>query len=288
LTQLTIVIPAYNMHDTIEGAIESVLGQDIPVHVIVVDDASEQPVSLSDAHARDSRIEIIRHSDNRGAAAARNTGARRASTPWLGFLDADDKLLPGTLAARLAFAIEEQAKSGRQSIFGCGWVTPEPDGRLETIRFPKSARTASDMLRGCWYCPGSCILLERSLFLEHLQDEHMPRLEDFDWSIRLGLSGITLTVQLVAGCIIAPSGRVSLAAVEAGVKAIRERHQALIVSHSSMAKDVQAYLEFELGAVALREKAFLKGAVHLLKSIAALPRLRLHPGPGWNYQLFER
>lgn len=288
MTQLTIVIPAYNMQDTVETAIGSVLDQDLPVHLIVVDDASDQPLSLANAYTRDDRVEIVRHSENRGAAAARNTGARLASTPWLGFLDADDWFLPGTLAARLAFAMEEQAKSTKQSIFGCGWVTPETGGLLKTVRFPKPAATASDMLRGCWYCPGSCILLERSLFLEHLQDEYMPRLEDFDWGVRLGLSGVNLTVQQVAGAVIAPSGRVSLAAVEAGAKVIRERHQVLLASGSSAAKDMDAYLEFELGAAALREKAFLKGMLHLMKSLAERPRPRVHPTPGWHYQLFER
>lgn len=97
MPQISVVIPTYNRRDMLKDAIESVLAQTYPDwELIIVDDGSEQPVAEA-LTLFDPRIRIVRHPECRGAAAARNTGIREASTELITFLDDDDLWFPGFL-----------------------------------------------------------------------------------------------------------------------------------------------------------------------------------------------
>src|SRR5690348_16573305 len=89
MSRITVVIPAYNgVRRYLAKALDSVLAQTHrEVDVIVVDDASED--DTADLVRRYS-VRYVRHPVNRGQAAARNEGARHASTDFLAFLDQDD------------------------------------------------------------------------------------------------------------------------------------------------------------------------------------------------------
>jgi glycosyltransferase involved in cell wall biosynthesis len=94
---VAVVIPFFNDADTVEEAIASVRGQDVPAQVIVVDDGSTEP----DAHALLARLQrervVVFHQANAGPAVARTAGVRAASTDYVLPLDADDVLAPGAL-----------------------------------------------------------------------------------------------------------------------------------------------------------------------------------------------
>jgi GT2 family glycosyltransferase len=81
----------------IERAIASIWNQRPapPAELIVVDDGSDDDTATL-AEAAGARV--IRHETNRGSAAARNTGARAATYPWIAPLDSDDEWLPNHLA----------------------------------------------------------------------------------------------------------------------------------------------------------------------------------------------
>ena len=110
---VSVVIPTYNRADTVLVAVESVLSQeDITVDVVVVDDGSTDDTRERLASVGDERLTLVVQ-QNRGRCAARNAGARRATSDWLVFLDSDDELLPGSLA-RFAGA----AASGPELVVG--------------------------------------------------------------------------------------------------------------------------------------------------------------------------
>lgn len=97
---ITIGITAYNAADTIAAALDSALSQDTTVtQILVVDDvSSDETVAIVECYqARDSRIELIRHSVNRGVAAARNTLIEHARGTFLAFFDDDDISTPDRL-----------------------------------------------------------------------------------------------------------------------------------------------------------------------------------------------
>jgi glycosyltransferase involved in cell wall biosynthesis len=110
--QLTVIVPAWNAAATIGNAVASVLDQaDVALECVVVDDAStDDTVAVVEGiRARDSRLVLVRSAANGGCSTARNLGLGVARGEWLAFLDADDRLLPGGLAAMLRAAIDVDA-----------------------------------------------------------------------------------------------------------------------------------------------------------------------------------
>jgi glycosyltransferase involved in cell wall biosynthesis len=101
---VSVVIPAKNAAAHIGEAIESVLAQGSNVaELIVVDDGStdETPIIVNSFGEEKIRLVVNERS---GVSAARNLGARLSHGRWLMFLDADDRLRPGAIAALLAAA----------------------------------------------------------------------------------------------------------------------------------------------------------------------------------------
>ncbi|MGE0484127.1 MAG: glycosyltransferase [Gammaproteobacteria bacterium] len=98
---LSVIVPAYNYAHYLDATLASVVAQGVDdVEVIVVDDGSTDDTAA--VVARFAQVTYVRQ-DNRGLSAARNRGLREAHGQFVTFLDADDLLAPGSLAARLAF-----------------------------------------------------------------------------------------------------------------------------------------------------------------------------------------
>lgn len=95
---LSVVIPYYNMGSYIDETLESVLNSTYrPVEVVIVNDGSDNPESLAKLREIENsgRKEVrIIHTENKGLASARNTGARYARGEFLALLDADDLVEP--------------------------------------------------------------------------------------------------------------------------------------------------------------------------------------------------
>lgn len=97
---ISVVIPVFNCERYIGAAIESVLKQTVvPDEIIVVDDGStDSTVNIVSAYS--SPVRMIRQ-QNRGGAAATNSGVAAASGSFLCFLDADDLWLPHKVSYQL-------------------------------------------------------------------------------------------------------------------------------------------------------------------------------------------
>jgi glycosyltransferase involved in cell wall biosynthesis len=93
---VSVIIPAFNRSELLPRALASVEAQLPwrPAEVIVVDDHSSDN---SAEVAERLGATVIRHPENRGEAAARNTAVSHASGEWLALLDSDDEWLPGHL-----------------------------------------------------------------------------------------------------------------------------------------------------------------------------------------------
>ncbi|WP_128923514.1 glycosyltransferase [Bradyrhizobium guangxiense] len=100
---VSVVIPAKNAAAYVGETIASALAKAGVTEVIVVDDGSTDDTLAIVRAVRDPRLRLIRN-DSAGVSAARNLGARYASSEWLLFLDADDRLRPDAVAALLAAA----------------------------------------------------------------------------------------------------------------------------------------------------------------------------------------
>jgi hypothetical protein len=100
--ELSIVVPAYNAERFVEPCLSPVLEQMTAAHeLVVIDDGSQdrtasavQSLALRYPHCT---VRLVSQA-NCGLAGARNRGVQEALGDYILFLDADDMLLPGTLA----------------------------------------------------------------------------------------------------------------------------------------------------------------------------------------------
>lgn len=90
-----IVIPTYNAGDLLLESVDSVLGQTEDVDLVVVDDCSTDPRSLSvlDQLSADGLL-LIRHTVNTGPGGAMNSGIAVLGNPYVAAVGADDAAHP--------------------------------------------------------------------------------------------------------------------------------------------------------------------------------------------------
>lgn len=105
--RVSVIIPLYNLREFVSEAIDGTLAQTLPdgaIEIIVIDDGSTDGGGELVRRYGD-RVRYHRQ-DNRGLSAARNAGIAASRAPFLMFLDADDRILPGKLEAQLdAFSL---------------------------------------------------------------------------------------------------------------------------------------------------------------------------------------
>lgn len=85
--KVSLYIPCYNAERYIAQCIDTVLKQSYPIdEVLIIDDGSkDRTVKIASQYP----VKIIRHKENRGLAAARNTAFKNARNEFVASLDAD-------------------------------------------------------------------------------------------------------------------------------------------------------------------------------------------------------
>jgi glycosyltransferase involved in cell wall biosynthesis len=100
MSEVTVVIPAYNAAATIGAAVDSALDQTLgEVEVVVVDDGSTDATAAR-ARREGDLVTVVR-TPNQGVSAARNEGVGRAQGRFIAFLDADDLWVPAKLERQI-------------------------------------------------------------------------------------------------------------------------------------------------------------------------------------------
>ena len=140
--RFSIVIPCYNYGHWLARAVDSVLAQDgDDWDLLVIDDGSSDDTAqiareLQERHP--GRLRFLTQ-PNRGVAATRNRGIDETLGDFLIFLDADDELAPGALAAYRALIARHP---DCDAVVG-GYTVITPDGRARRQRpgtLPRSPR----------------------------------------------------------------------------------------------------------------------------------------------------
>lgn len=102
MSSVSVVIPCYRYGHFLEEAVRSVLEdqEGVDVRVLIIDDASPDDSAqvASGIAARDPRVEVIAHKENRGNIATFNEGLLEwADGDYCLLLSADDRATPGAL-----------------------------------------------------------------------------------------------------------------------------------------------------------------------------------------------
>lgn len=137
----TVIIPAYNAASTLGDAIASLRAQTRPpARILVVDDGSSDGTGEVAAEAG---ADLLRQ-ENKGPGAASTLGIGTVTTPYLGFLDADDLWLPQKAALQIGRleAAGLDGVFGRMRLFRHGHPVeigaPEQDGWARTTMLFRS------------------------------------------------------------------------------------------------------------------------------------------------------
>ncbi len=97
---VTVIVPGFDVAAYAADALDSLRAQTLADWVaVLVDDASTDATGeiFDRAAAEDPRFRVVHHHEQRGLGAARNTGIDLVDTPFVAFLDADDRMTPTAL-----------------------------------------------------------------------------------------------------------------------------------------------------------------------------------------------
>jgi glycosyltransferase involved in cell wall biosynthesis len=92
VSDVTVVIPAWNLDGELREAVASVREQEVDAEIIVVDNCSDTPLPLLDG------VRYVPTPRRMTVGGARNAGLRHVTSRYVYFQDADDRMAPGTLA----------------------------------------------------------------------------------------------------------------------------------------------------------------------------------------------
>lgn len=183
----SIVIPTYNRMKELDQALASSFaqpGEDI--EILVIDDGSTDGTADTLAKVDDPRLRVVRQA-NAGTTHARNRGVAEARGQYIVWLDSDDMLMPGTLAAYR----EHLQQDGPDVIFGNLLVIDESSGQNGrwTYEDPAAKPLFPDLFAAN-RVPNPGTMVRRGLYGElGLYDAALPASEDYDFWLRAAARG---------------------------------------------------------------------------------------------------
>ncbi|MEO0016943.1 MAG: hypothetical protein RLZZ522_226 [Verrucomicrobiota bacterium] len=299
---ISVIIPAYNAERWIAEAIASALAQNWrELEVVVVDDGSSDGTAGVVAGIDDPRLVVIRQT-NRGQSAALNLGVAESHGEFIKFLDADDWLNPGHLAAMMAVL-----DNGGDAVAACRWGYFVDDPQRVAVReeyvnhdYAKplewlvDSLTQDEGMMGGWKW-----LIPRAVWDRcGGWDERLGLNNDFDFSIRVLLAAAAVRFAPEAvyayrkGIVGALSGTLSPAAMrsayqttEAGCRSLLAREDSTRIRQICANRWQEWLFRFypdhpELAAEAERQVAALGGSPVQMPG-GRLQRLLL-PVVGWR------
>jgi len=193
---VTVIVPLHNNPDGLYRLLTALRGHT----VVVVDDGSDEPVRAPEEH-KDCRVTVLRHERQYGPAAARNTGLRAATTPFVAFLDSDVVPRSGWLEVMLGHFSDPEVALVAPRIVA---LDPESSAlaRYEHTRssLDLGRRESAVQSRGVVsYVPSAALLVRcEVLVAEGGFDETMPVAEDVDVCWRLERAGWRLRYEPAA------------------------------------------------------------------------------------------
>ena len=177
---ISVVIPFYKAYDFFEAALDSVKNQNVNVReIIVVDDECTEKAKQYLNHFND--ITVIHLAKNSGPSTARNTGAQKAKTDWIAFLDADDIWHNNKIEQQIAFL----TKYPEFSACHTGIETFNNKGIINKYNEKPFDLTIADLLKSSHVTPPSLLIKKSVMASANYFDVKMRCSEDHDLSIRL-------------------------------------------------------------------------------------------------------
>lgn len=194
---VTVVIPVRDNAFGLRRLLSALRG----MRVIIVDDGSAIPVRQQELESLSAQVEVIRHAESRGPAAARNAGLLAARTDFVAFLDSDVVPRRGWLEALLGHFADPAVALVAPRIVGLS-QSDNMIARYEAVRssLDLGRREAPVVPYGpVSYVPSAAIICRRSAMATAGGfDESLRSGEDVDLCWRLIESGARLRYEPIA------------------------------------------------------------------------------------------
>ncbi|MDQ2897668.1 MAG: glycosyltransferase [Actinomycetota bacterium] len=188
------IVICYNQAPFIRQCLDSVMTQDVPVQLIIVDDAStdgSQQVIQEWVAERAVDTQLILHQTNHGVSRSCNDGAQAVRTAYMGFIAADDYWLPGKLSRQLRLL--QRLPPAYGMVYGDAFLCNETGVvQLASCIAHQSRRTSRDRPQG-WifgelmrgnFIPACSVLMRPSAFIEVGGLDESLLVEDLDFWLR--------------------------------------------------------------------------------------------------------
>lgn len=148
MSSVSVIIPAYNVEEYVEQAIESVLSQTImPEEIIIINDGStDNTAHVLEKYENNSFIKIF-HTLNKGLGEARNRGLKESSSEYVYFFDSDD-LLNSSFIEKIKFNIKQY--SNPDIIFFSGQSFHDKNYKGKSDFFPIYDRGVNEYFKGSY------------------------------------------------------------------------------------------------------------------------------------------
>jgi glycosyltransferase involved in cell wall biosynthesis len=184
---VSVILPTYNRARLLGRAIQSVFAQTYQdFELIVVDDGSTDNTESLVKSFNSEKIRYIRHRQNKGASAARNTGIQSAKGAYIAFQDSDDEWMPEKLEKQMRAFETAPPEVG---IVYTGFfiiTTNKREYKPSAEITPKDGNIFSSIIKGEYLVSPQTIVVKRECFEKAgLFDEHLPAMEDWEMALRL-------------------------------------------------------------------------------------------------------
>ncbi|HTL81428.1 MAG TPA: glycosyltransferase [Bacteroidia bacterium] len=179
--KISIIIPCFNQGDFLREALENI--SSIPgkerFEIIIVDDGSTDQPTLRYMEELQSKNYIVIHQQNKGLGAARNTGIRNASAPYILPLDCDNKIR----AEYISEGIKElDGDPQTDVVYGNGEFFGEKKGAMISGEFNLQKLMTGNYIDAC------AIFRRSSWEKAGGYDEKMPLMGYEDWDLWLRMA----------------------------------------------------------------------------------------------------
>ncbi|MDQ0428874.1 glycosyltransferase involved in cell wall biosynthesis [Planomicrobium stackebrandtii] len=182
--KVSVIIPTYNRAELLKKAVKSLESQSHQnIEIIIIDDFSTDDTAQVVEKMNDDRIVYLKHDINKGGSEARNTGIKRATGRFIGFLDSDDQWLPDKLEKQLQL-FKDQPDVG--VIYTGVQVVNENNQPTRKIVPAHRGNILPKLFESNCIDTTSSVLVKREV-LEQVEgfDAGLPSCQDWDLYIRL-------------------------------------------------------------------------------------------------------
>ena len=185
---VSVIVPTYNRPEMLKETIKSILAQSYQDYeIVVVNDCGQDVESiLSGLNREDGKIVYIKHTQNRGLAAARNTGIMASRGKYIAYLDDDDVFYPDHLETLVGCLEQNAYQVAYTDAYRAHQVYQDGSYKITGRDIPYSIDFLKDILLSQNISPVNCFMHTKQCLHEvGLFDEDFHAHEDWELWVRI-------------------------------------------------------------------------------------------------------